>query len=324
MSKYTTEVRYICESESGILTNDFLQVSVRIGNPKAKGYYERDIMLPYAPFVPTNDTTFNENKTYFFKTDQRGFNNIDNIIALARENIFDFYYPIDEDYKSILESKILRHYYTREICEETVGLWKLRLQDKLNMIMPYYNQLYASAKLKIDPFLDTDITHTNENTSENKSHSTGNNTEINDSTTESNRQDIDSRNSDNIATRKGTDWTLFSDTPQGTIGDISTGGNNENNYLTNATKNTIDERDDSVNRTEGSSESKNSVNNKSNSNRQSTVESGYTNIDNYIEHITGKRSGISYSKLLQEFRETFLNIDKMIIDDLKDCFFALW
>ncbi len=49
--------------------------------------------------------------------------------------------------------KILRHYYTREICCETVGRWKLFLSDKMKNIMPYYNQLYQSELLKIDPLV---------------------------------------------------------------------------------------------------------------------------------------------------------------------------
>ena len=96
MSKYTTEVRYICETAAGL-------------------------------------------------TESVGYRGIDDVLDAAVPNIFDFEYPIfDEEYRELLEKKILRHYYTREICEETVGLWKLRLQDKMNLIMPYYNQMYKS------------------------------------------------------------------------------------------------------------------------------------------------------------------------------------
>ena len=57
----------------------------------------------------------------------------------------------DENYRQALCTKILRHFYTREIGEETVGLWKLRLDARLNDIMPYYNKLYESEALKINP-----------------------------------------------------------------------------------------------------------------------------------------------------------------------------
>lgn len=46
--------------------------------------------------------------------------------------------------------------------------------------------------------------------------------------------------------------------------------------------------------------------------------------DEYIDHIVGKQGVGSYSKYLKEFRETFLNIDMMIINELSDLFMNLW
>ena len=46
--------------------------------------------------------------------------------------------------------------------------------------------------------------------------------------------------------------------------------------------------------------------------------------DQYVNIVRGKNGGASYSKLLQEFRSTFLNIDTMIIENLNDLFFGLW
>ena len=46
--------------------------------------------------------------------------------------------------------------------------------------------------------------------------------------------------------------------------------------------------------------------------------------EEYIENIFGKRGGITYSKMLTEFRETFLNIDLMIVNELRPLFFGLW
>ena len=48
-----------------------------------------------------------------------GYDNIAQVIAGARPAIFDFPYPIfDDTYRAVLETKILKHYYTREIGEE--------------------------------------------------------------------------------------------------------------------------------------------------------------------------------------------------------------
>lgn len=112
MSKYTTEVRYICE-------------------------------------------------TYAQLNKSEGYQSINGIIEKARDKIFNFDFPIyDESYRGVLESKILKHYYTREIGFETVGLWEHFLDMKMNEIMPYYNQLYKSALLNFNPLYDVDYTTT--------------------------------------------------------------------------------------------------------------------------------------------------------------------
>lgn len=84
------------------------------------------------------------------------FDDVEKLIRVAYPKIFENYIPVfDESYKSVLFPKILRHYYTREIGLETVGLWKLKLNTKMAEIMPYYNQLYQSELLKFDPLKNT-------------------------------------------------------------------------------------------------------------------------------------------------------------------------
>ena len=46
--------------------------------------------------------------------------------------------------------------------------------------------------------------------------------------------------------------------------------------------------------------------------------------DSYVENVMGKQGVVSYSKMLMEFRQTFLNIDNMVIEELSDLFFGLW
>ena len=242
MSKYTTELRFICESKAGL-------------------------------------------------SDSVGFNQIDDVISNSWNKIFDNFPIFDESYRSVLCSKILKHYYTREISAETVGLWQLWLNTRMGEIMPYYNKLYESALLEFDPFKDTNYSRNHGGTF------TGD-------TVRNGRSEIDV---DNSVTSNGTSNSknLFSDTPQGAITNIE----NES-YLTNATL--IKDTDTNTTNTDG------------NSTTQNTETTGITNTDNWIETIVGKQSTVSYSKLLQEFRDTFLNIDVMIINDLGDLFMNLW
>ena len=242
MSKYTTELRFICESKAGL-------------------------------------------------SNSVGFNQIDDVISNSWNKIFDNFPIFDESYRSVLCSKILKHYYTREISAETVGLWQLWLNTRMGEIMPYYNKLYESALLEFDPFKDTNYSRNHGGTF------TGD-------TVRNGRNEIAVDNSV-TSTGSSNSKNLFSDTPQGAITNIE----NES-YLTNATL--IKDTDTNITNTDG------------NSTTQNTETTGITNTDNWIETIVGKQSTVSYSKLLQEFRDTFLNIDVMIINDLSDLFMNLW
>lgn len=296
-----------------------------------------------------------------------GQNQVIQIIERSRDKIFNFPYPMfDENYKSVLESKILSHYYTREISEETVGLWQLRLYSKMNEIMPKYNKLYELEAKKINP-LATIWKETQGNKKGNKEEtddrSIKNNTESNRNsvTGETIREDKGKTSTSNEAVaNSGNDITStdnersfigykehdvnvdkYSETPQSQADLLDEG------YLTNAravdntktyegiikdhtnegvthglrtdtTSNDTESTQSNIGKT-GTTDDKNtstSTTADSNVNKANTT-------DEYIEQITGF-DGVSYTKLVKEFRDNFMNIDLMIIDELKDLFFQLW
>lgn len=205
-----------------------------------------------------------------------GGDDVNKIIEAVWPVVIPQSWPIfDETYRPVLCQKILKHYYTREIGLETVGLWKLKLETKLAEIMPYYNELYRTTLLKFDPFREVDYTKEHEGSG------AGSNAESNSDSTETEAEN----------------WNVYSDTPQGGLVNVD-----NNNYLTDARKVT----DNSTVTASGSREGQ------------------YANTDQYIDHVYGKMTGTSYMKLLQELRETLINVDMMIINDLKDLFFLLW
>lgn len=135
------------------------------------------------------------------------------IIENSLTHIFDFDFAIfNESYRKQLETNIIRHYYFREIAFETYGQWKLKLQDRINLIMPYYNQLFQ---------IDLDAAGINllENTNLTRQHLRNADTNSNGSNTSTN-----------------TNWDVYSDTPQGSLTDVD-----NNTYLTNARKITNNE-----------------------------------------------------------------------------------
>lgn len=82
-------------------------------------------------------------------------------INLALPKLFDFDYPIwSETYRTTLERKIVMHYINKEIGLETVALFKLYLEERLNLIMPYYNSLYETVVKSYDYLVDIDYTET--------------------------------------------------------------------------------------------------------------------------------------------------------------------
>lgn len=345
MSKYTTELRYICEQYAGL-------------------------------------------------DESEGYMSVKQIVETARPKIFDFDYPIfDESYKSVLETKIIRHFYTREIGCESVGLWKMWLDNKMNEIMPYYNQLYNSELIKFNPLYDTDLT-TDRNDKFNSNRVDDNNKDVtnggrditdrNDLTNITNSgRDIDTKvhghvvdekyddrdsSDDDRYTKswhneKTEDWHYEADTPQSTIAGI-----NDSNYATRAVKDTHSQANGAENAYNDDKPSTHDnfdyVNDRvehNNHNTTLTTNSGtdtdtkqfgkvtdkeltaqkvenfghtvndkvdnvrnFASIDDWLEHMVGKRSSKSYSQLLNEFRSTFLNIDMDIIRECEDLFFGLW
>lgn len=295
MSKYTTEVRYICEYEAGL-------------------------------------------------TESVGYNSVNEVIASAVPHIFDFYYPIfDENYREVLEAKILKHYYTREIGFETVGLWKLKLDTKLNEIMPYYNKMYETTLFEFNPLYDTDYKIEHEGSKSDVNSGTDSNVRTYDTTEERTIEDDKTRS--NSGSGSGTnsesgsssasDHTtdLYADTPQGAIITTSSTPTVTIQYMTNAR--TIDETHSKSYSKEGSNSNQYSESGTESTDRTDNVEKTGTVTDalthgkridgtnEYIEHVYGKKNIIPYSRIIMEFRESLINIDMMIIEELNGLFLGL-
>ena len=299
MSKYTTEVRYICEHFSGL-------------------------------------------------SESVGCDDVEQVIKNCLPKVFDFNFPIfDESYRTVLETKILRHYYTREIGLETVGLWKLKLNTKLNEIMPYYNQLYKSELIEFNPLYDVEITRERKiEGSGTKDTENGENRdgENHAETSQSNSNKVTENGSDNGTVNSVADGTqnqntsgsgtkMYSDTPQGAITDLQAG-----KYLTNATVDSANNTFSGASHDSNTQTSENTRNNEtntegstdsSNNGEYSSNMDGYSNTtlsntEDYLEHVIGSNGGESFSKRLNDYRATFINIDMMVINDLEELFFGLW
>lgn len=245
MSKYTMQLRYLCEMKAGYT--------------ESTGSYLTVIDKAYRKIIQPETRLF------------------------------------DTAYEPVLYKKILKHYYFDEIAHETAAKFIMRLNTKLDEILPYYNQLYASAALEFNPFYDVDYKRE------------GNKEDNN--TVDSTRTDnLQSKRTDNLAnSTDSTTTSLYSDTPEGSL----SGVNNET-YLTTANKDIVD-----LNGTNTGTQTINNTGNQKNNDK-------IHNINEYFEHVYGKMGTADYSGLLIKFRETFLNIDMMIIDELRPLFMGVY
>lgn len=242
MSRYTTEVRYICESLAG------LDKSV-------------------------------------------GYSNVNEVIEKSRNRIFPPFEIFDESYRPVIETKILKYFYTREIGCETFGLWQLRLDAKLSVIMPYYNKLYNAINIDI-PVIDNVNMNVEHNIGRNADTKVSDNTDI----TASSNTETNTTSSAKIR---------HSDTPQGSLQNLES-----NEYMSDAT---LSDTTQTVN-----------SNTNSSSNSKSNSDTNAKSTEEYAEHRWGKDGTTTYISMVNEYIEKMKNIDAMLIRELEDLFMQIW
>ena len=199
-----------------------------------------------------------------------------------------------------LNKKLLDHYKYREIGFETPARFVDELRIAMNEIMPYYVQLYKSHDIMEtldDPFGNVDITETfeEETTGSAKGSSSGNSK--GDSTTSSEMHD-DGK-------------SVNSATPQGQL---------------NISSNDIDsvEYADDAKWNKNNSNSSGEAHDTSETSSESESESSGTTKHTLTKK--GNQGVNTYAHDMKELRETFLNIDMMIITDkaISDLFMKVW
>lgn len=113
---------------------------------------------------------------------------------------FNYPYPTPED-KTRIERAIIKHYLMREIAFETVGLFKLKLNDRLNLIMPKYNLAYKNQDKEVSPYINNYLKENIDN----------------------NRNSTSKAETTGEDTREGNTFETTSDTPQGILTELKEG-----------------------------------------------------------------------------------------------------
>ena len=192
-------------------------------------------------------------------------------------NVFDFDYDFyDEVLKPIFEVKFKDYYRFHEIGFETVERFQHNLKAKLNLIMPYYKQLYETelASKDINFLLNKDLKETFIRDIE------GNDTSNNVSSTVAKS---DSISKESYLDNGNADLSLT----DGLTGISSNGSTGDTQSKSDSTA--------------------------SNKSTEKT------------ELISQGNIGITSSaELLQKWRDTIINIDKMIIEECRDLFMQIY
>lgn len=194
-------------------------------------------------------------------------------------------YPIFlESYRGKLNQKIIDHYWYRRLNHADQARFIRGLNTVMNEQMPFYNDLYRSALLIVQPLRNRDYTRTVERTAENTANQTTNQEGTNEQTT----------GQENL--------NVHSDTPSALISAANIAGNV---YASAA------DRQANEQTVEGT-----------NTNEQTTASTN-TDEESISEIILGL-DGMTQSAAIMEFRSTLLNIDLMVINSLAECFMGVF
>lgn len=197
-------------------------------------------------------------------------------------------YPIyDENFRPVLNKMILDKYWFREIGLETPELFNWFLRVKLGEIMPYYNKLYLSELMAIDPLKNYQVSKTSKRTI------------AADGTTTTGTTD----NQTVTATQNDENKQVFSDTPQGAIDiDFDSGA-----YATTLTKDVNERTSGGTNNRTGSA----------------NVALNQDTVDDYTETVSGFMNHDQAGAIIK-YRSTLLKVTAQLLRELNDLFMGVW
>ena len=299
LSKYTTQLRFICETAAG--------------RRESAGYDDSESIIKAA-------------HTKIFDFDYPIFD------AAYKETleckIIDHYYTQEIGFETVGQFKRMLRATMREI----MPLYNELYTSGLRVLNPLTN-------IDIEDSFTKSSESQSENSSTGSSSmrrdgtNAGTVTDEGSSTTETSGTESETIGREKASAPKNTRWDIYSDTPQGALSNVE----NET-YLTNARKITDDgtgssETDDEERSTTRSDTVEGeTTNTRTISGTDSDTTSGNTKTDDtghaqtteeYVLKRIG-RSGLDVVALAEQMRHVLLDIDQMIIADLQPLFMGLW
>lgn len=218
-------------------------------------------------------------------------------LVAAGVDIWDFDYPsyYKGEQKTAFEKKVLDHFWTRQIGQETVGRFLLYFRRTVREIMPYYIQRYESVDLMKDPEIRPLDNYNMIEEYEQETSDTG--TASNETTGSSSGTGLEKKTlAESITPEGNLNWALNPENPETITLD----------YASNVQQEINDNKASETSESSGSTSSSNKGSSSHKLTRRGNI--GVT----------------TYAQLLEGYRETFLNIDMEIINELDSCFLGVY
>lgn len=287
---------------------------------------------------------------------------VDQIIENGKDKFFDFTFPWYADDKTGLDdfkNLFLRKNYMKQIGQETTAQFKLYVQARLMEKMPLYKQLYDSTLIEYDPLINRKLKTTKdevENKDKGKESENSVTTNANGQTTETNTSNREATGEGNQtsnsiqegsqtvdSSQEGTmhsevnNQSVHSENPEITMAnkDYASTMDREkktedqtNNQSGNENTSNNQTTNETTNRTQGVNEDI-TENNKSNSEATSTEEGKLSESEKEERNLQGNEViegfyGESQADAILKYRETILNLNEMICNDMNDLFLGYY
>ena len=228
-------------------------------------------------------------------------------LVQAGVKVWDFDYPsyYKGEQKAAFEQKVLDHFWTRQIGQETVGRFLLYFRRTVREIMPLYIQRYESVDMMKDPEIRPldNYNMIEEFESESSEQNTGTSS-VNGTTT------VDGTDSTRASSGG---LTVRSDTPQESLAlPVGTDGNVTLTYASE------------LEQTRGLNESEVTTDTETSTESTSTDTATGSGSERHTLTRRGNIGVTTYAQLLEGYRQTFLNIDMEIIEELESCFMGVF
>ena len=228
--------------------------------------------------------------------------------------------------KDKLAKKIVDHYLMQEIGFETMALFKLQVKVHMQEVMEKYLPLVYSSSIEYDPLVNVDFTETLErNVKEDIDGSHSDSGSGSENRTDNIKQSNESTGSStSSSTNSGSGLNISSDTPMDNLNkaEILAG-----NYAsgTSASENTNKIDDSTTTKTTSSGSSDQTTGTTTTSSNTLTIDDLRQTDENYTKRVKGN-SGVSATaqKMIEQYRDNIIAIDKEIIDSCESLFMIIY